>query len=98
MKLKSGLLTLVGLMLGLLMGAGCAESEPKYGVERQINFPARQREIWAVAPAINLSGYQVDAMLQSDLLYQQLQQVRGLTVLPVNRVAEVYATLNIDKV
>jgi hypothetical protein len=31
-------------------------------------------------------------------VYGQLQQVRGITVIPVNRVVEVYATLKIDKV
>jgi len=67
--------------------------------ERQLGFPNRPPEVWAVAPAINLSGYgSVDPLLQADLLYAQLQQVRGLTVVPVNRVAEVYATLNIEKV
>ena len=40
----------------------------------------------------------IDALLQADLLFQQLQQVRGLTVVPVNRVAEVFQALRIDKV
>jgi hypothetical protein len=84
---------------GWIAAAGCAERVPQYGVERQVVLDARQRGVWAVAPAINLSGYDsVDPLLQADLLYQQLQQVKGLTVLPVNRVAEVYASLGIDKV
>ena len=37
-------------------------------------------------------------MLQADIAYEQLQHVQGLTVVPVNRVAEVYATLRIDRV
>jgi hypothetical protein len=87
------------LAAGLGPGAiGCAEREPSYGVEKRVALEAKRREVWAVAPALNLSGYDVDALLQSDLLYQQLQQVRGLTVIPVNRVVEVYASLRIDKV
>jgi hypothetical protein len=52
-----------------------------------------------VAPAVNLSGHrEVDPILQADLVYQQLQQVRGLTVIPVNRVAEVYVALRIEQI
>src|SRR4051794_31238392 len=102
MNKSNGLLVLFGVLassLGLCGLSGCAEQTPQYGVERQLGFPNRQREVWAVAPAINLSGYgSVDPFLQADLLYAQLQQVRGLTVIPVNRVAEVYATLKIEKV
>jgi hypothetical protein len=84
-----------------LLAVGCAERVPPYGVERQASYssPQRRREVWAVAPAINLSGLRdVDPLLQADLVYGQLQQVRGITVIPVNRVVEVYATLKIDKV
>src|SRR5689334_12575062 len=82
-------------------GSGCTEKVPPYGVERQAAYvsPLRKREIWAVAPAVNLSGYRdADPLLQADIVFQQLQQVRGLTIIPVNRVVEVYATLKIDKV
>jgi len=93
----NGLLALLAVVMALAL-AGCAEQEPKYGAERQVDFPVRQHEIWAVAPAVNLSGYrEVEPLLQADLLFQQLQQVRGLTVIPVNRVAEAYARLNIDR-
>jgi len=77
--------------------AGC-KSEPKYGTERQLALPGTKRQVWAVAPAVNLSGQRVDPLLQADLVYQQLQQVDGITVIPVNRVAEVYAGLRIDRV
>jgi hypothetical protein len=54
---------------------------------------------WAVAPAVNLSGQkQVDALLQADLLYAQLQLVKGLTVVPVNRVVEAYAGLHLARI
>ena len=77
--------------------AGCS-STPHYGTERQVALPGTKRQIWAVAPAVNLSGQRVDPLLQADLAYQQLQQVDGITVIPVNRVAEVYAGLRIDQV
>ena len=78
--------------------AGCSSQKP-YGVETEAYLPAKKRQVWAVAPVINLSGQKdVDPLLQADLVYAQLQQVHGLTVIPVNRVVEVYAGLRIEKV
>ena len=78
--------------------AGCSHPTP-YGVEHQLTLPGKRTQVWAVAPAVNLSGMrEVDALLQSDLLFQQLQEVHGLTVVPVNRVVEVYSALKIDQV
>jgi hypothetical protein len=77
---------------------GCTHHDPQYGVESPLTLPGVHRQIWAVAPAVNLSGENVDSLLQADLLFDQLQQVRGLTVIPVNRVAEIYASLKIDEV
>src|SRR5206468_8606690 len=77
---------------------GCSHPQP-YGVEHQLALPGKRTQVWAVAPAVNLSGMrEVDALLQSDLLFQQLQEVHGLTVVPVNRVVEVYVSLKIDQV
>ena len=77
---------------------GCSKP-PQYGVEHVLLFPGQKGQVWAVAPAVNLSGQrEVDPLLQSDLLFQQLQEVRGLTVIPVNRVVEVYAALRIEQV
>ena len=36
--------------------------------------------------------------MQSDLVYQEMQKVHGLTVIPVDRVVEVYVSLKIDKI
>jgi hypothetical protein len=48
---------------------------------------------------VNLSGENsVDPLLQADLVFQQLQAVNNMTVIPVNRVIEVYAALHITKV
>ena len=78
--------------------SGCETPAP-YGTEHQLFLPGPRRQVWAIAPAVNLSGQKaVDPILQADLLYQQLQQVHGLTVVPVNRVVEVFAGLGIEKV
>jgi hypothetical protein len=91
------LLTLVTLA-GVLGGCG-SDEKPPYGVERQLMLPGKTRQVWAVAPAINLSGQRsADVILQSDLVYTQLQQVAGLTVIPVNRVVEVYMALHLEQV
>jgi hypothetical protein len=84
-------------LLAITMIAGCAAEKP-YGTERQTALPGTKRQVWAVAPAVNLSGQRVDPLLQGDLAYAALQQVDGITVIPVNRVAEVYAGLRIDRV
>ena len=78
---------------------GCRKRAPDYGIEKRLALPTRKKQVWAVAPALNLSGQkEVDPLLQADVLYGQLQHVQGLTVIPVNRVAEVYASLRIEKV
>ena len=79
--------------------SGCRQTEPQYGTEAQLALPARAAQVWAVAPAVDLSGQrEVDPILQADLLFQQLQTVRGITAVPVNRTAEVYASLGIERV
>jgi hypothetical protein len=84
--------------LACLAGAGCQEKPVVYGFEAKLALDKTRGEVWAVAPALNLSGQaEVDPILQADIAYGQLQHVRGLTVIPVNRVAEVYATLRIDQ-
>ncbi len=94
---RLSILSLLALAVGL---TGCGGDHPlPYGMERPLSFNGSRRQVWAVAPAINLSGERsIDPLLQADLVYQQLQSVRGITVVPVNRVAEVYAALKIEKV
>jgi hypothetical protein len=81
---------------------GCDLFDPKpppYGVEKQLFLPGTKTQVWAVAPVINLSGQKaVDAVLQADLVYQQMQQVHGLKLVPVNQVVAVLAGLKIEKV
>jgi hypothetical protein len=81
----------------LLLASGCWPA--KYGEETQFTLHSKTRPVWAIAPAINLSGVpQVDPLLQADLLYEQVQDMNNVTVIPVNRVIEVYAALGIAKV
>lgn len=97
-KMRSIVCGVAGLSGLVALGPlpGCAPKPPQYGSEYIMALPGARQEVWAVAPAVNLSGQpDVDALLQADLAYQQLQQVRGVTVVPVNRVAEVYASLQI---
>jgi hypothetical protein len=87
------------MLIAATMAGGCDPAPPSYGVEHQVFLPGGKRQVWAVAPVINLSGQKgVDPLLQADLVYQQLQQVHGLTVIPVNRVVEVLAGLKLEKV
>jgi hypothetical protein len=90
------LLTLVLLATTALLG--CSPKEPQYGTERQLLLPGVRQQVWAVAPAVDLSGQNIDPLLQADILFGQLQQVKGLTVIPVNRVAEVYASLKMGQI
>jgi len=84
----------------LLMIGGCSMfQKEQYGTEQMLFLPGKVKAVWAVAPAINLSGQEpVDALLQADLVYSQLQQVHGLTIIPVNRVVEVFVSLRIEKI
>ena len=86
------------IAVGPLVG-GCRETPPQYGRESALLLPTKRRQVWAVAPAINLSGQSgVDPLLHADLAFEQLQQIGGLTVIPVNRVAEVYVAMGIENV
>jgi hypothetical protein len=101
MNRKDAISVLVCIGFGLGLGAmatGCAAPLPPYGTERALSLTGKG-QIWAVAPAINLSGQSaVDPLIQADVVFAQLQTVRGLTVIPVNRVADVYASLQIERV
>jgi hypothetical protein len=79
--------------------SGCMHQPKPYGEEQQLFLPGAHRQSWAIAPTINISGQSaIDPLLQSDLVYQQIQQVHGLTAIPVDRVIEVYASLKINRV
>jgi hypothetical protein len=79
--------------------AGCADQTPQYGIETPTFLPGHKRQVWAVAPVVNLSGQRaVDPILQADLVFQQMQQIQGLTAVPVNRTVEVLLSLQLERV
>jgi hypothetical protein len=85
--------------LATACGVGCRAEEPQYGVERRLRLPGEAQQVWAVAPAVNMSGQSgVDPLLHADLVFKQLQSVRGIRAIPVNRTAEAYASLRIDRI
>src|SRR5438874_4619373 len=87
------------LIVLFLILSGCESHPPPYGREAEMSLPGKRRQVWAVAPAVNLSGQNgVDPLLQADIVYGQLQQVHGVTAIPVNRVAQVYASLHLERV
>ena len=89
----------VAALVAATLIAGCEQPPPKYGHEWQLSLRTLNRPLWAVAPALNLSGQaDIDPLLQADLVYQQLQEVNNVTVIPVNRVVEVFAALKLEKV
>jgi hypothetical protein len=97
--MRSVRLIILTLLTVTLTAGGCIERDPAYGREQVKSLTTQRRQVWAVAPALNLSGERgVDPLLQADLVFQQLQQVRGVTAVPVNRVAEVYVALRIDRI
>ena len=99
LTVRSTCAALLLMFLATTLSGGCDMPPPAYGIEHQLFLPGGKRQVWAIAPVINLSGQKgVDALLQADLVYQQLQQVHGLTVIPVNRVVEVLAGLKLEKV
>jgi hypothetical protein len=87
------------LLVLLCAVAGCSSGPPDYGRESVTFAPRYAPRTIAVAPAINLSGVSApDPLLQADLVYQQMQAVRGVTVIPVNRVIQVSAALGIRSI
>lgn len=86
-------------MAWLGLCAGCGHTPKPYGEEQQLFLPGAHKQVWAVAPTINISGQSpIDPLLQSDLVFQEMQQIHGLTVIPVDRVVEAYASLHINRV
>ncbi|MGP1309801.1 MAG: hypothetical protein ACTS27_06355 [Phycisphaerales bacterium] len=55
--------------------------------------------LWAVAPLRNESGTTfVDALAMTDALTQQLEEVRGITTLPLNRTAGMMQALGLNSI
>lgn len=84
---------LAGLILGLLL-PGCTTAKPE-----RLASPYSHRMIFAVAPLRNESGTQyADGVVMADKLTQELELVKGIIVLPVDRVLAAMAQLQIHQV
>lgn len=88
------------LLAALIALPGCNSSpDTSYPREAYLVAPATSPRSIAIAPLLNLSGQkQPDPLVAADLVYQQMQEVRGVTVVPVNRVVDVYVALGISQV
>ncbi|HUO06933.1 MAG TPA: hypothetical protein VM008_01260 [Phycisphaerae bacterium] len=78
------------LALFLVGLTGCEnlyEQQPKpQPIEYTLQSPYKGTRTFAVAPTVNLSGSRdFDVLAVSDTLFEELQQVQGLNVLPVNK-------------
>ncbi len=75
--------------------AGCAQAPQSVSIKRPFDKPT----VLAVAPILNFSGqFDLDPLRVADLLASELSYVEGVTVLPVNRVVAVLASLGKDEV
>ncbi|MHC4976390.1 MAG: hypothetical protein ACYTF7_07265 [Planctomycetota bacterium] len=96
--------TSLGAILALLvrMLVGCASSGNKLLPPRVLQTPYASVQgdvLWAVAPLKNESGVSViDELALSDTLAAQIQQVRGISTIPVNRTLGVMQDLGIAQV
>ena len=96
----SKLVSRLGCLLVLVAVIGCAGAKKKsWGEEGALVVPPYGPRILAVAPAIDLSGQEIiDPLLQADIVFQQLGQVRGVTAVPVNRAAEVMSSMRMGSI
>ena len=88
-----------GVACLLVLIGGC--SLPPRPLEEPRRFPTPYPAIktWAVMPLRNETGTtQADGTAMADRLTQQLQQVEGIRVLPVNRVLEAMAATEITAI
>ena len=74
---------------------GCAWN----GKPTMLDSPYASRQVWAVAPLRNESGsLHADGAKIADHLAEQLEQVKGIDVLPVNRVLAAMQSLHMQDV
>jgi hypothetical protein len=83
----------------LVTAGGCGFPPRPLDQPRQFPTPYPAIKTWAVAPLRNETGTtQADGTAMADRLTQQLQQVAGIRVLPVNRVLEAMAAIEINAI
>ncbi len=94
MRTASWLLTCFITMSVVATGCGPQLKQPV-----MLNAPYEDVQLWAVAPFINESGVSlVETDRVADMFVQQLQDVRGINALPVNRVIAAMRDLDMYEV
>jgi hypothetical protein len=85
-------------LLALAGIVGCA-SQRRVPADTRIESPYPAHQTFAIAPALNLSNDpEIDTLAVSDLIYSELQQIKGVTVIPNNRVLSEMAGAGITEV
>jgi len=83
----------------LMLMAGCQFFEKDIEQPDTTASPYPSAKLWAVAPIRNESGTTlVDSLVVADKIAQQLQQVDGITVVPVNRVLQAMQSTELKQV
>lgn len=68
-------------------------------VERRIEAPYAERQVWAIAPLRNESGSRhADGLQMADQLTRAFEQVIGIDALPLNRVLEAMDALKMTRI
>lgn len=71
-----------------LAGSGCAGLHPHDKVEEAVRWPYENAPRVAIVPVLNFTGETgFDPLKAADLVAMELGQTKGVTVIPVNRVA-----------
>ncbi len=87
---------LLAVVAATLISAGCRR--PSVYIDRYFDNPYDEPKIFAVAPFLNQSGSEnLDSIAVTDEFFTELQQVRGLSVVPVNRVLAVMSELGMQE-
>jgi len=85
----------LGLIALLLALPGCYTA----GDDEGLVAPYEGRHVWAVAPLHNEAGTAAaDGLMLADKLAQRVESVKGLEVLPVNRVLAAMDTLRLRRI
>jgi len=80
----------------VILAPGCAQQTPRAPT---LVSPYARQVIFALAPVLNYSGTSnLDPLKVSDILYSELQQVPGISVVPLNRTMAAMAGANLPSI
>ncbi len=93
---RGGARAFLGVLFAALLG-GCSLN--KTPSRQTLAAPYLDQQLWAVVPPINETGVSVvDTWRVGDMITEELQQVRGIDTLPVNRVLQVMQQQGLESV